>query len=150
MMSKHPLAQGFQQFKDLLHQAGLTTEVLEPVTADRLAMSMLTVIIVMPLASPPEDLEFTTRLEANALTAAAFRNGPLEDLHAQAQPFDDAAMKNLMISSSRRLHMLLRLREALNQTEEGQRYWRRWVLRYHTTYCRQWEITFDLEGLTSW
>src|SRR5262245_65338166 len=64
---------------------------------------------------------FTVRDEANALTAFAFRNGPLEDLHAgQSSPLlDDPSlsritnveMKHLMITASEKLAAMLALKE---------------------------------------
>ncbi len=60
------------------------------------------------------------RDEANALVAWAFRNGPLEDLHAgkHSALFDDSTlsritdneMKTLMISACRQLAKLLELK----------------------------------------
>src|SRR5919108_4471623 len=62
---------------------------------------------------------FTIRDEANALTAFAFRNGPLEDLHAGRSPpltddpslsrITDAEMKHLMITASEKLASMLTL-----------------------------------------
>jgi hypothetical protein len=76
---------------------------------------------------PPELLKqlfpggFTVRDEANALTAYAFRNGPIEDLHAGGpSPLTDdenlsritqSEMKTLMIDASTKLAMMLSLRE---------------------------------------
>lgn len=81
--------------------------------------------------SPPmteEDLAaaypggFTVRDEANALTAYAFRNGPLENLHAgERSPLldepglsrvTDTEMKELMINASETLARALALRES--------------------------------------
>src|SRR5438874_741334 len=65
---------------------------------------------------------FTIRDEANALTAYAFRNGPLENLHAgKSSPLladpslsriTDAEMKELMINASEHLARMLELRES--------------------------------------
>ena len=76
---------------------------------------------------PPEILEkafpggFTKRDEANAIVAWAFRNGPLEDLHAGKSSklltdkglsrITDAEMKELMLNACEKVEMLLRLRE---------------------------------------
>lgn len=86
---------------------------------------------------------FTLRDEANALTAYAFRNGPLEDLHAgKASPLLDdpslsrltnAEMKRLMLSACQTLAQALTLRDS-NPDE-----YRRFVQRYGWQYCRQWE-----------
>lgn len=85
---------------------------------------------------------FTIRDEANALTAYAFRNGPLEDLHAgKASPLlddptlsriTDAEMKNLMINASELLAKMLALRDS-----DPEQY-RRFVKSYGMRYCRSW------------
>jgi hypothetical protein len=63
---------------------------------------------------------FTYREEANVLTLLAFRNGPIEDLHAgtKAPPQDpevsritDEEMKTLMITASRKMAELLEKRD---------------------------------------
>src|SRR6266849_6489860 len=64
--------------------------------------------------------EFTVRDEANALTAYAFRNGFLEDLHAgKSSPIldqpgysriSDDEMRRLMIEASAKLEEMLRLK----------------------------------------
>ncbi len=86
--------------------------------------------------------DFTPRDEANALTALAFRNGYLEELHAgthhaalddpSVSRITDDEMKKLMIEASETLERLLYMRE--NDTEEylktlklGSRYTRNWV-----------------------
>ncbi len=86
---------------------------------------------------------FTLRDEANALTAYAFRNGPIEDLHAgQSSPLlsddslsriTDAEMKALMINASETLARALALRET--NPEE----YRRFVQGYGRLYCRAWQ-----------
>jgi hypothetical protein len=97
---------------------------------------------------PVEELEaffpggFTLRDEANAITAYAFRNGPIENLHAgKASPLTDdpslsritdAEMKNLMIIASQRVAKVLALRES-----DRERY-SRFVQWYATRYCRSW------------
>ncbi len=85
---------------------------------------------------------FTIRDEANALTAYAFRNGPLEGLHAgKASPLTDdpslsritdAEMKNLMINASEHLAKMLALRDS-----DPDQY-RRFVQAYGIRYCRSW------------
>ena len=87
--------------------------------------------------------EFTFRDEANALTACAFRNGFLEDLHAGkssellTQPglsrISDEEMRKLMIQASAMLEELLRLKsETPGKYEE-------WVRDYNRRYCRSWK-----------
>ena len=85
---------------------------------------------------------FTLRDEANALTAYAFRNGPLENLHAgKTSPLTadsslsritDAEMKELMINASERLAQILELRESDPNKYE------RFVQGYAMNYCRSW------------
>jgi len=85
---------------------------------------------------------FSIRDEANALTAYAFCNGPLEDLHAgMASPLtaDNSLsritqdeMKELMINASERLAGLLKLRD-----DDPEAY-KRFVQSYAMRYCRAW------------
>jgi hypothetical protein len=106
---------------------------------------------VPPGQVPPELLrspslevsEFTLRDEANALTAFAFRNGFLEDLHAGRHTplledasnsrITDPEMKRLMIEASKKLEELLRLRWASPAEYEE------FVRSYNRRYCRGWE-----------
>jgi hypothetical protein len=86
---------------------------------------------------------FTIRDEANALVAWAFRNGPLEDLHAgkHSALLDDATlcritdneMKTLMISACRQLATLLELK-----AKDADEYDRQ-IKSYNLRYCRGWE-----------
>lgn len=98
---------------------------------------------------PPELIErhfpggFTLRDEANALTAFAFRNGPLEDLHSgRSSPLTDdpslsritdAEMRQLMITASERLATILALRD-----RDPEKY-RSFVIGYNIMYCSSWE-----------
>ena len=85
---------------------------------------------------------FTSRDEANALAAFAFRNGPIENLHAgkssplTADPslsrITDDEMKELMINASQMLAALLVLRDS-----DPDKY-RRFVQDYGLRYCREW------------
>jgi hypothetical protein len=85
---------------------------------------------------------FTIRDEANALAAFAFRNGPIEQLHAgKSSPLlddpslsriTDAEMKELMINATEMLAALLALRDA-----EPDKY-RRFIQNYALKYCRFW------------
>lgn len=97
---------------------------------------------------PPELVErafpggFTVRDEANALTAFAFRNGHLENLHAgKASPLTsdpslsritDEEMKVLMIEASEKLERILKLRDT---DPTG---YRNFVQGYALMYCRSW------------
>ena len=86
---------------------------------------------------------FTVRDEANALVAWAFRNGPLEDLHAGEHSelledpsfsrITDDEMKTLMISACRQLAKLLELK-ATDPAEYD-----RQIKSYNWRYCRRWE-----------
>ena len=83
------------------------------------------------------------RDEANALVACAFRNGPLEDLHAgkYSDILDDSSysritddeMKQLMINARETLARLLTLRE------ESPDEYACWVKEYGERYCYNWE-----------
>src|SRR5438552_14853004 len=85
---------------------------------------------------------FTIRDEANALVAWAFRNGPLEDLHAgkhsalldnpSLSRITDDEMKTLMISACRQLAKLLELKV----TDPGE--YERQIKSYNWRYCRGW------------
>jgi hypothetical protein len=85
---------------------------------------------------------FTIRDEANALTAFAFRNGPIENLHAgkssplTADPslsrITDDEMKELMINASEMLATVLALRDS-----DPDKY-RRFIQDYALKYCRRW------------
>jgi hypothetical protein len=85
---------------------------------------------------------FTIGDEANALTAFAFRNGPIEDLHAgkssplTADPslsrITQAEMKEIMIEASEKLAFLLELRETEPET------YKRFVQAYAFVFCREW------------
>ena len=86
---------------------------------------------------------FTLRDEANALVAWAFRNGPLEDLHAgKSSPLvddptlsriTDDEMKTLMLSACRQLAELLELKASNPADYERQ------IKSYGFRYCRKWE-----------
>lgn len=86
---------------------------------------------------------FSHRDEANALTAHAFRNGTLENLHAgKTSPLlDDSSlsritdeeMKTLMIEASEKIAFLLMLREA-----DPEKY-KQVVQVYAMSYCHGWE-----------
>ncbi len=86
---------------------------------------------------------FTLRDEANALVAWAFRNGPLEDLHAgqHSKLLDDPTlsritdeeMKTLMISACRQLARLLEMK--LNDPAKYEQE----IKSYNVRYCRGWE-----------
>ncbi len=92
--------------------------------------------------SPRPD-EWTTRDEANALTAAAFRNSYLEDLHAgrysglvedsTLSRITDSEMKKLMIESSATLAALLKLKR---ENPEEYAAFTKW---YRDAYCSEWK-----------
>jgi hypothetical protein len=87
--------------------------------------------------------EFTLRDEANALTAYAFRNGSLEDLHAGKDSpllkdaglsrITDDEMKRLMIEASEKLAEMLLLKQQ-NPVE-----YETWLRSYHWRFCRKWQ-----------
>ena len=87
-----------------------------------------------PLATeglPPCE-EFTLRDEANAICAYAFRNGPIEDIHADGR-ISDEEMKHLMIKASESLAKLL----AMKQDTPAE--YDRFIRDYHRKFCGRWE-----------
>ena len=86
---------------------------------------------------------FTLRDEANAIVALAFRNGPIEDLHAgessellenpELSRITDDEMKALMINACEHVAKLLELKET-----DPEEYYRQ-MLSYNHMYCRRWE-----------
>jgi hypothetical protein len=85
---------------------------------------------------------FTVRDEANAIVAYAFRNGPLEDLHAgkhselledkSLSRISDAEMKTLMLTACDRVEHLLR------QKQSDPKKYMRIVTAYNVMYCGDW------------
>ena len=85
---------------------------------------------------------FTVRDEANALAAYAFRNGPLENLHAgKSSPLTEdaslsritqAEMKELMIEACEKLAYMLNLR----QTDPDA--YKNFVRVYGAMFCGSW------------
>ena len=87
-----------------------------------------------PLATeglPPCE-EFTLRDEANAICAYAFRNGPIEDIHADGR-ISDEEMKHLMIKASESLAKLLAMKHDTPAVYD------RFIHDYHRKFCRRWE-----------
>jgi hypothetical protein len=86
---------------------------------------------------------FTLRDEANAIVAMAFRNGPIEDLHAgktsellsdlEVSKITDEEMKTIMVNACEQVAKLLKLKET-----DPEAYYRQ-MLSYNHMYCRQWE-----------
>jgi hypothetical protein len=98
---------------------------------------------ISQVTEPNQASELSMRDEANALTAYAFRNGFLEDLHAgKSSPLledpslsriTDDEMKRLMVDASEKLAEVLRLK----QTDPAS--YAAWLRSYHWRYCRRWE-----------
>ena len=88
------------------------------------------------LPSPSEDVPmpavFTLRDEANAICAYAFRNGSIEDIHADGR-ISDEEMKRLMIQASEMLAKLLAKKHDLPAE------YQQFIRDYHRKYCRKWE-----------
>jgi hypothetical protein len=86
---------------------------------------------------------FTIRDEANAIVAYAFRNGPIENLHAgkysplvedsSLSRITNEEMKSIMISACRKIEELLLLKE--NDPDEYERR----IRDYNLDYCKGWE-----------
>src|SRR2546426_5251101 len=90
------------------------------------------------LLSRVSDLSPKPRIEANALVAYCFRNGVLEDFHAEGEPLSNAWMKTIMIDASRRADAWNHARRLLTRFDPG--VWSLFVLAYHQVYCAQWEV----------
>ena len=92
---------------------------------------------------------FTLRDEANAIVACAFRNGPLENLHAgkwselledpELSRITDDEMKTLMLNACKAVEKLLREK----QDDPGAYLLK--MMQYNLTYCRQWERSLQSE-----
>jgi|GEM_PF-4044915 len=79
----------------------------------------------------------TFREEANVMTAFAFRNGYLEDLHAEGKPITDKEMKELMVDASSRLAVWLKQKDEYMKTDP-QRYYLTLRL-YEMLYTSEWD-----------
>jgi len=99
-------------------------------------------IIESESAESPEDAElfhnFTLRDEANAICAYAFRNGPIEDIHASVDSdgrdrITDAEMKQMMTTASKKLSELLEMKE-----QSPEEYYR-FIRDYNEHWCASWE-----------
>ena len=98
---------------------------------------------LMQISRTTDQDEFTLRDEANALTAFAFRNGFLEDLHSgKPSPIliepgysriSDEEMRRLMIEASEKLEQMLRMKR-----EDPGRY-EIFIRDYQRRYCRVWK-----------
>lgn len=75
---------------------------------------------------------WTLRDEANALCAYAFRNGFIEDIHADGR-ITDPEMRRLMTEASASLAKLLTMKARSPQDYE------RFIKDYHRKYCRYWQ-----------
>ena len=87
--------------------------------------------------------DFTLRDEANAIVAWAFRNGPIENLHAgkysellsdsDLSRITDPEMKEIMLNACRVVERLLKLKES-----DPIEYYLR-LHDYNWRYCGKWE-----------
>lgn len=127
-----------EDFFSHLESLGLSRETIEKIMQGPAAMAFIPLV---GFAGWGNESEFSPRVEANALTAAAFRNGPLEDYHASGMPIGNTEMRGLMISASRRMNALLQLRDILLSDPGGKLLWQRMIVAYHKMFCRNWENT---------
>lgn len=91
----------------------------------------------------PQSSEFTVRDEANTIVAMAFRNGPLEDLHAgkasellsdpSLSRITDNEMKELMINACDMVERLVR------QKQDNPQDYDRTMRSYNRQYCWSWK-----------
>jgi hypothetical protein len=87
--------------------------------------------------------QFGLRDEANAIVAFAFRNGPLETLHAgkksslidddQLSRITDAEMRELMLNACEMVEKLLRMK-----VEDPEEY-SEFIKNYGYMYCKRWK-----------
>lgn len=99
-----------------------------------------------PLTLLPEAASLprlTQRDEANVLTAYAFRNGFLEDIHAGFAGFSDDEMKKLMIEASANVAALLHLRQVRPELYAA------FLFVYRSMYCQAWTREDTSYSLTS-
>ena len=76
--------------------------------------------------------EFTLRDEANAICAYAFRNGPIEDIHADGRISDDE-MKRLMINACESMGKLLTMKHATPEEYDA------FIRDYGRKFCGRWQ-----------
>jgi len=87
---------------------------------------------------------FTLRDEANAIVALAFRNGPIERLHAgeysaelienpNLSRITDDEMKEIMLNACEHVEKLLRLK----REDDGAYYLK--LIEYNRMFCQKWE-----------
>ena len=86
---------------------------------------------------------FTLRDEANAIVAYAFRNGPIEDLHAgepsqlledpRLSRITDDEMKNLMLNACEAVEQFLQEKEADPDVYQLK------MIQCNLLYCRGWD-----------
>jgi hypothetical protein len=86
-------------------------------------------ITIPGIAAPAE---FTVRDEANAICAYAFRNGPIEDIHADGR-ISDEEMKYLMIKACENLAKLLAMKQKTPTEYDA------FIRDYGRKYCYRWE-----------
>ena len=77
------------------------------------------------------DGDFTLRDEANAICAYAFRNGPIEDIHADGR-ISDEEMKRLMIQACESMEKLLAMKQSTPDMYDV------FVRDYNRKYCWNW------------
>jgi hypothetical protein len=118
------------------------TEAVGPETdsASEVPSEPANAVPAIPLERPAE---FTLRDQANALTAYAFRNGFLEELHAgrdspllddpRLSRITDDEMKRLMIEACEKLAEMLRLKENDPAGYDA------FIRSYHRMFCRKWK-----------
>ena len=76
--------------------------------------------------------EFTLRDEANAICAYAFRNGPIEDIHADGR-ISDEEMKRLMINACESMAKLLAMKHATPDEYDA------FIRDYGRKFCGRWQ-----------
>jgi len=70
-------------------------------------------------------------MKPNAIVAFAFRNGPIEDIHAAGRISDDE-MKHLMVNACESMTKLLALKHATPEVYD------RFIRDYRQKFCHRW------------
>ena len=95
--------------------------------------------------SPASQTLYSARIEGNVLTALCFRNGPIENAHADSKSLSEKDMKEINIWSSRAMTGVLALKEIFAVVEaEDRQLWESCIVAYHDKYCSKWETTHEI------
>jgi hypothetical protein len=95
--------------------------------------------------NPDSITPYSTRIEGNVLAALCFRNGPIENAHANSISLSESEMQEINIWSSRAMTGVLALKEIFASLEpDGRQLWQSCCAAYHDQYCSKWETTHEV------